>query len=100
MQTGVPGALWINTLKLPAWLKTEAAKSRKQRRTLKQLHLELRASGYEGAYDWVAAFARRWKVGQLERGNSARKSTHYIENRQISKLRLMPSGSYGSLGLA
>jgi len=33
------------TLKLSAWLKTEAAKSRKQRRTLKQLHLELRALG-------------------------------------------------------
>ena len=31
------------TLKLSAWLKTEAAKLRKQRRTLKQLHLELRA---------------------------------------------------------
>ena len=63
------------TLKLSAWLKTEAAKSRKQRRTLKQLHLELRALGYEGSYDRVAAFARRWKVDQLERVNSASKST-------------------------
>jgi len=63
------------TLKLSAWLKTEAAKSRKQRRTLKQLHLELRALGYEGSYDQVAAFARRWKVDQLERVNSASKST-------------------------
>ncbi|WP_050479884.1 IS21 family transposase, partial [Herbaspirillum rhizosphaerae] len=62
--------------KLSAWLKTEAAKSRKQRRTLKQLHLELRALGYEGAYDRVAAFARRWKVDQLERVNSASKSTY------------------------
>jgi transcriptional regulator with XRE-family HTH domain len=63
------------TLKLSAWLKTEAAKSRKQRRTLKQLHLALRALGYDGSYDRVAAFARRWKVDQLERVNSARKST-------------------------
>jgi len=63
------------TLKLSAWLKTEAAKSRKHRRTLKQLHLELRALGYEGSYDRVAAFATRWKVDQLERGNSASKST-------------------------
>lgn len=63
------------TLKLSAWLKTEAAKSRKQRRTLKQLHLELRALGYEGSYDRVAAFARRWKLDQLERVNSASKST-------------------------
>src|SRR5450830_1146106 len=63
------------TLKLSAWLKTEAVKSRKQRRTLKQLHLELRSLGYEGSYDRVAAFARRWKVDQLERVNSASKST-------------------------
>jgi len=63
------------TLKLSAWLKTEAGKSRKQRRTLKQLHLELRSLGYEGSYDRVAAFARRWKVDQLERVNSASKST-------------------------
>ena len=57
-------------LKLSAWLRTEAAKSR-----IKQLHLELRALGYEGSYDRVAAFARRWKVDQLERVNSASKST-------------------------
>ena len=63
------------TLKLSAWLKTEAGKSRKQRRTLKQLHLELRSLGYEGSYDRVAAFARRWKVDQLDRVNSASKST-------------------------
>src|SRR5450830_1872769 len=63
------------TLKLSAWLKTEAVKSRKQRHTLKQLHLELRSLGYEGSCDRVAAFARRWKVDQLERVNSASKST-------------------------
>ena len=63
------------TLKLAAWLKTEAAKLRKQRRTLKQRHLELRELGYEGSYDGVAAFDRRWKVDQWERGNSASKST-------------------------
>ena len=31
--------------KLAAWLKTEAGRSRKQRRTLKQLHAELMAHG-------------------------------------------------------
>ncbi len=72
------------TLKLSAWLKTEAAKSRKQRRTLKQLHLELRALGYEGSYDRVAAFARRWKVDQLERVNSASKSTPIKQNPYIA----------------
>jgi len=48
--------------KLSAWLKTEAGKSRKQRRTLKQLHADLVALGYEGSYGRVAAFARTWKA--------------------------------------
>ncbi|MEE8614362.1 MAG: helix-turn-helix domain-containing protein, partial [Roseateles sp.] len=34
--------------KLAGWLKTEAGKSRKQRRTLKQLHADLMALGYDG----------------------------------------------------
>ena len=48
--------------KLAAWLKTEAAKSRKQRRTLKKLHGDLVALGYTGSYNRVAAFARKWRV--------------------------------------
>ena len=48
--------------KLAAWLKTETAKSRKQRRTLKQLHNDLVALGYAGSYNRVAAFARQWRV--------------------------------------
>ena len=48
--------------KLAAWLKTETAKSRKQRRTLKQLHNDLIALGYAGSYNRVAAFARQWRV--------------------------------------
>ncbi len=47
--------------KLAAWLKTEAGKPRKQRRTRKQLHAELASLGCEGSYNRVAAFARRWK---------------------------------------
>lgn len=62
--------------RLSAWLTAEAAKSRKQRRTLKQMFLDLKELGYEGSYDRVAAFGRQWKVGQLERVNSASKSTH------------------------
>ena len=34
--------------KLTAWLRTEAAKSRKQRRSVKQLHTDLVALGYTG----------------------------------------------------
>ncbi len=60
---------------LSAWLKAEACKPRKQRRNLKQLHLDLKELGYEGSYDRVAAFARQWKVGQSEWVNSASKRT-------------------------
>lgn len=48
--------------KLAAWLKTEAGKSRKQRRTLKQLHADLVALGFTGSYGRVAAFARQWRM--------------------------------------
>jgi transposase len=48
--------------RLSAWLKTEANKPRKQKRTLKQLHADLLNLGYEGSYNRVAAFARDWRV--------------------------------------
>ena len=60
---------------LSGWLKTEAAKSRKQRRSLKQLHEDLSKLGFGGSYDRVAAFARQWREGQTEWVNSARKRT-------------------------
>ena len=61
---------------LSALLKTEAAKSRKQRRTLKQIHEDLKELGFEGSYDRVAAFARTWREGQTERVNPASKRTY------------------------
>ena len=48
--------------KLAGWLKTEAGKSRKQKRTVKQLHAELVTLGFTGSYARVAAFARQWKA--------------------------------------
>ncbi len=48
--------------KLAGWLKTEAGKSRKQRRTLKQLHADLVVLGFDGSYSRVVAFARDWRV--------------------------------------
>jgi transcriptional regulator with XRE-family HTH domain len=63
------------TFQLSALLKTEAAKSRKQRRTLKQIHEDLKELGFEGSYDRVAAFARTWREGQTERVNPASKRT-------------------------
>lgn len=47
--------------KLEAWLKTEASKSRKQRRSLRQMHADLVGLGYSGSYNRVAAFARTWR---------------------------------------
>jgi hypothetical protein len=59
---------------LSALLKTEAAKSRTQRRTLKQIHEDLKELGFEGSYDRVAAFTRTWREGQTERVSPASKT--------------------------
>lgn len=48
--------------KLAGWLKIEVGKSRKQRRSVKQLHADLVALGFSGSYSRVAAFARQWRV--------------------------------------
>lgn len=48
--------------KLAGWLKTETGKSRKQRRTLKQMHADLVKLGFTGSYNRVAAFARDWRA--------------------------------------
>jgi transposase len=48
--------------KLSGWLKTEAGKSRKERRTVKRLHADLVTLGFTGSYARVAAFARQWKA--------------------------------------
>ena len=47
--------------KLADWLKSEAGKSRKQRRTVKQLHADLVTLSFTGSYGRVAAFARDWR---------------------------------------
>ena len=46
---------------LSAWLKLEIGKSRKQRRSVKQLHADLVSLGFGGSYGRVAGFARTWK---------------------------------------
>lgn len=62
--------------KLSDWLKREASRSRKQRKTVKQLHADLVALGFTGSYDRVAAFARRWQEEQHERERTAAKGTY------------------------
>jgi transcriptional regulator with XRE-family HTH domain len=51
--------------KLSGWLKTEAGRSRKQRRTVKQIYADLQALGYTGSYNRVAAFVRLWQEQRL-----------------------------------
>jgi transposase len=59
--------------KLTTWLRVESGKSRKQKRTAKQLHADLVKLGYEGSYSRVAAFARSWKTErQYEKQTSGR----------------------------
>lgn len=61
--------------KLAGWLKTEAGKGRKQRRTLKQLHADLVALGFTGSYNRVAAFAREWRAGRQREEQTAGRGT-------------------------
>ena len=59
--------------KLSAWLRVESKKSRKQKRTAKQLYVDLVELGYDGSYNRVAAFARRWRTElQYEQQTSGR----------------------------
>lgn len=59
--------------KLSSWLRAEAVKSRKQKRTVKQLYADLVSLGYDGSYGRVAAFARDWKADrQREQQTSGR----------------------------
>jgi len=58
--------------KLTGWLVTEQRKSRKDRRTAKQMHADLVQLGYDGSYERVAAFVRAWK-GERQR---AQQTTH------------------------
>jgi hypothetical protein len=53
-------------------LRQEAGKARKQKRTVKQLHANLAALGYDGSYNRVAAFTRDWKVPSPASRSAAR----------------------------
>jgi transposase len=57
--------------KLSHMLRHEAGKSRKQKRTIKQLHADLSALGYDGSYNRVAAFARDWKAARQREQKTA-----------------------------
>ena len=61
--------------KLAGWLKTEAGKSRKQRRTVKQLYEDLAKLGFEGSYSRVAAFARNWRADRQQEQQTTGRGT-------------------------
>ena len=61
--------------KLAGWLKTEAVKSRKERRIVKQLRADLVALGFTGSYARVAAFARRWRAVRQRAQQTAGRGT-------------------------
>jgi transcriptional regulator with XRE-family HTH domain len=82
---------------LSGWLKTEAAKSRKQRRSLKQLHEELVDLGFKGSYDRVAAFARQWREGQTEWVNSARNRTFRLLAYAMTNVSMLGLGDLNRL---
>jgi hypothetical protein len=52
-------------------LRQEAGKSRKQKRTIKQLHADLVVLGYEGSYNRVAAFAHDWRAARQREQKTA-----------------------------
>ena len=61
--------------RLSGWLKTEANKPRKQKRTILQLHADLVSLGYGGSYNRVAAFAREWKADRQREMNTTGRGT-------------------------
>ena len=60
---------------LAGWLKAEAGKGRKQRRSAKQLYVDLVQLGYAGSYDRVTAYARAWRRAQQELAKTAGRGT-------------------------
>jgi transposase len=53
---------YVDTLR--TWLKADAERNKRERRTKGQMWLELCALGYSGSYGRVCAFARDWKMSE------------------------------------
>jgi transposase len=61
--------------KLSGWLRIEAGKSRKHKRTAKQMHADLAVLGYSGSYGRVAAFVRSWKADRQRDAQTSGRGT-------------------------
>lgn len=70
-----PSKLDPHAEKLALWLRVEAGKSRKHRRTVKQMHADLTVLGYSGSYGRVAAFVRAWKAERQREAQTSGRGT-------------------------
>jgi transposase len=61
--------------KLTGWLRIDATKSRKQKRTAKQMHADLVSLGFDGGYGRVAAFVRSWKTDRQRDAQTSGRGT-------------------------
>ena len=61
--------------KLTGWLRIDAAKSRKQKRSAKQMHADLVSLGFDGGYGRVAAFVRAWKTDRQRDAQTSGRGT-------------------------
>jgi transposase len=61
---------------LTSWLHRETRRSRKQRRSVKQLYFDLVPLGCTGSYDRVAAFACQWHREQQQAAHLASRGTY------------------------
>jgi transposase len=71
-----PGKLAAFAEKLSHWLRMDAAKPRKYKRTARQMQADLAVLGYEGSYGRVAAFVREWKVDRLREQQMSGRGTY------------------------
>lgn len=61
--------------KLSGWLLTEQRKSRKERRTAKQMHADLVQLAFDGSYERISAFVRAWKSDRQRAQNTTDRGT-------------------------
>ena len=85
----------------------EAGKSRKQKRTAKQLYADLVALGFDGSYTRVAAFAREWKRGRQLRRTQIQKGINpaldhaprgqHLSNTHPGQISVITPGQFSAL---
>ena len=55
---------WAELLR--TWLRTDSHRAKRERRTAKMMFQAIQAQGYDGSYNRVSAFVRRWRVEEAE----------------------------------